>query len=154
MKYLACFLSLCLSLCIFQSVALAGYDTDIDTARIIPKSGEPMIVRKFHISRCSTEVEAEWNQQKIKVPLSKIRSFRFLGTHPDDAFDLEVEVTMKSGEKPVMRIKNETCFGETQFGKLSMYLDEMRFLDLDPDPISPRDAPPAPAPVPGQGANP
>lgn len=148
MKYLACLLPLCLSLCIFQSVALA----DNDAVKIVPKSGEPMIVREFRVFRWSSDMNALWNQQKITVPVKKIKSIRFLGVTPDDVYDLKVEVTMKSGEKPVMRIRNESCYGQTQFGRLDMHLDEMRFLDLDPDPIPPRDAPPAL--VPGQGANP
>jgi hypothetical protein len=132
MKHLCRLLVLLVSSWIYTSPAMAG--DKLDVVKVYPQKGSPMIVRNFETPWYDT-IDAIWNEQTIKIPLANVASIKFLAIDQEDQHEYEAELTMKNGEKPVLKIDGSSgnCRGETQFGRLIISLDEIEVLDFSPD---------------------
>jgi hypothetical protein len=106
------------------------------TVKVLPRNGEPMILSNFTFGWGRDTLDAVWNQQEIEIPIKNIKSIRCGGakvTEGDKADVLDVEVTLKTGEKSQMKMENLVCGGESQFGKMQLRLVNIELLAFEPD---------------------
>jgi hypothetical protein len=104
------------------------------TVKVLPRSGEPMILSNFTMDWNSDTLDAVWNQQEIEIPIENIKSIKCSGAkvpEGDNADVLDVEVALKTGEKSQMKMNNFECRGESQFGKMQLDLADIELLEFE-----------------------
>jgi hypothetical protein len=132
MTFMRCLLLLFASFFICQPLAMA----EAITVKVSPRNGEPMILSNFTIDWGRDTLDAVWNQQKVEIPIENIKSIRCVGAQADggdEANLLDVEVTLKTGAKSRMKMKNVECAGESQFGKMQLNMADIELLEFEPD---------------------
>jgi hypothetical protein len=134
---------------VLHSLAVAA---DYEVAKIYPKTGQPMVVKNFHVPWHGV-VKGIWNKTRIEIPTQNIKSIKILGVYDDYNAELEVELTTRNGKKQILRIEKGAgpYTGDTDFGRIKIYPKEMVFLDLYPDLSNPDPPMQAPAGSPPHG---